>query len=378
MSRVNSSIPVVEIEAEEQLAVVIPHESLTREERNTIIACLISSLHTTPHEYRTAVELVYNIIQMALPGIRAQTPDIRSMQVRLVSPSRDEMLSWVGLSDTVGRARAPALPDLPGPINPAAQAVTSTPAVYIAVASLLFSIGRQASESASAAALDKRPDALIRRFTIAEEDQLLLPGREAGPARPSLELIYNAFSVYSEVRGEIVRYLIGVQRSADHFPISYEIILTNFNLMRGAGMTHVDAILRLVKMHPWTLKVPQLEPQWAQFAKDLVEFNKVDPDIRPYHRLLVGQASYLFLSPNLAPLIAVAGHFIQQVEKTFANYVYRKEHYTELIEMVDQYAPGYVPTHKVDQLAALLGVTDVDLPKVERDSDGHTPPGSVV
>jgi hypothetical protein len=129
-------------------------------------------------------------------------------------------------------------------------------------------------------------------------------------------------------------------------------------------MTHVDAILKLAKMHPWTLKVPQLEPYWDRFVQDLAEFNKVDEDVRPYHRLLVPQSAFLFLSPNLAPLIAVAGHFIKEVEKTFANYVYRAADYSELLDLVDRYAPGYIPTKEVNTLATLLGVADVPLPRL--------------
>lgn len=345
------------------MVVVAPPSGLSAQERQAIIACLISTLKTAPTDYREAVELVYNILQLAIPGIRTLTADIRSVTIRVVNPTREEMLGWVGLDELPEGGERTQLPRLPGPVVPAAMAVTSTFAVYTSVASLLFSLGKQASESASAAALDKRPDALIRRFTVAEEDRILLPGREAGPVRESLEYIYNAFSVYSEIRSEVIRYLIGVQRGSLHFPISMEIILTNFALMRGAGMTHVDAVLRLAKMHPWTLKVPQLEPFWAKFAHDLVLFNQIEEDVRPYHRLLVPQSSFLFISQSLAPLVAVAGHFIEEVDKTFANYVYRKADYSDLIDLVAKMAPSYIPTHRVDTLAALLGVSDVPLPQ---------------
>lgn len=360
------AIPTVTVEAEETIRVVIPPDTLKREEINTIIACLVSTLKVVPGTYIQAVETVYNIMQLSMPGLRHQMTDVKAVRLVAVKPTREATLEWLGLGEEGAGKDKDQLPRLAGPIVGDAKAVTLTEAVYAAVASVLFAMGRQASESASASALSNRPDALIRRFTIAEGDRLLLPGREAGPCRESLELIYNAFSVYTELRGEVVRYLIGVQRSLAHFPIHLEVILTNFHLMRNAGMTHVDAIMKLARMYPWTLKVPQLEPYWSKFVGDLRQFEQIDEDVRPYHRLLVPQSAFLFLSPDLAPLIAVAGHFIESVEKTFGGYVYRKDHYKELLDYVDQYVPGYTPTTQVSTLAALLGVSDVPLPKINK------------
>lgn len=358
-------IPQVAIPAEEAITVVVPPDGMNREEMNALVACLISVFKTDPPSYLAAVELVYNIMQLSLAGLRLQIADIRAIQVNTVNPTRAELLAWVGLDNGVGAQTGARLPNLFGPVVEEARAVTDTVPVYAAVASILMAVGKQASESQAVATLDKRPDALVRRFTITEADRILLPGRAAGPSRSSLEYMYNAFSVYTELRGEITRFLIGVKRSSAHYPMSWEVIMTNFHLMRGAGMTHVDAILKLAKMHPWTLKVPQLEPYWDRFASDLQEFERVDPDVRPYHRLLVPQTSFLFLSPNLAPLVAVAGHFVKEVEKTFANYVYRAADYAELIGLVERYAPSYIPTHQTNTLAALLGVADVPLPKIQ-------------
>lgn len=355
-------IPTVAVKAEETIKVVAVPQGLSKEELNAVIACLISVLRTTPPEYLVAVELVYNIMQLSLPGLRTQAANIRSVDVEVVNPDRLEFLAWVGLEELPPDSKDSDLPSLYGGVADEARAVTATVPVYAAVASLLFAMGRQAAEKQSAAALDKRPDALIRRFTVSEEDRILLPGRAAGPSRASLEYLYNAFSVYTELRAEVVRFLIGVQRGSHHYPMSWEVVMTNFHLMRGSGMTHVDAILKLAQMHPWTLKVPQLEPYWDRFKDDLQAFREVDEDVRPYHRLLVPQTSFLFLSPPLAPLIAVAGHLIKEVEKTFANYVYRASDHAELLDLIDRYRPGYVPTHRTNTLAMLLGVADEPLP----------------
>lgn len=364
MSRHPISIPTVVLAAEETIEVVIPPGELSRDESNVLLACLISTLRTVPAGYLEAVELVYNIMQIALPGLRGQLGEIKALKVETKRPDRKSILAWVGLNEQGDNGGEVELPSLPGPVAAEAKAITGVVPVYAAIASILLALGRQASESAATAALDKRPDALIRRFTITEGDRSLLPGREGGPSRESLELLYNAFSVYTEIRGEIIRYFIGVQRGNLHYTLPMEIVMTNFALMKGAGMTHVEAILKLAKIHPWTLKVPQLGPYWDKFVQDLSEFNKVEEDVRPYHRLLVPQSAFLFLSPPLAPLIAVAGHFIKEVEKTFANYVYRAADHAELLDIVDRYAPGYIPTKEVNTLATLLGVADVPLPKL--------------
>jgi hypothetical protein len=363
------NIPRVVSAPAEQLMVVQPPSDLTKQETNTVIACLVSVLKTSPPDYLTIVELAYNIMQLALPGLRALAPDMAALQVRVVSPTRAQILAWVGLGDGAGPEETGPLSSLYGKVVDEAKAITGTIPVYAAVASVLMAMGRQASESQAASTLDKRPDALIRRFSIPEEDRVLLPGRAAGPSRESLECLYNAMSVYTVVRAEITRFLIGAKRSMAHFPLEWEVIMTNFHLMRGAGMTHVDAILKLAKMQPWTLKVPQLEPYWAKFVEDLTQFNEVEEDVRPYHRLLVPQTSFLFLSPNLAPLVAVAGHFLKEVETSFANHVYRAADYADLLDTVDRYAPGYIPTHQTNNLAALLGVADVPLPHKPREKE---------
>lgn len=358
------AIPRVDVVAEEAVRVVVLPDTLSKSEVNAVMACLISTLKTTPADYLDAVELVYNIMQMALAGLRTQSADIRSVNITTIHPTKEEVLKWVGLEENGPSVSHRSLPVLPGPVIDEAKAMTAAVPIYAAVASILFAMGRQASEKQSAAALDKRPDALIRRFTVSEEDRILLPGQTAGPSRESLEYIYNAFSVYTELRAEVVRFLIGAQRGSHHYPRTWEVVMTNFHLMRGSGMTHVDAILKLAQMHPWTLKIPELEPYWDRFKKDLQAFHEVEEDVRPYHRLLVPQTSFLFLSPGLTPLIAVAGHLIKEVETTFANYVYRASEHADLIDLIDRYKPGYVPTHQTNTLAMMLGVADEPLPKL--------------
>lgn len=100
-----------------------------------------------------------------------------------------------------------------------------------------------------------------------------------------------------------------------HVEAMIKLIRMHLSTMRGTGMTHVEAIIMLIRMHLSNMRVPALKPYFHKFAQDLELFEAVEADIRPYHRLLVPQAKYLFISSELRPLIAVAGSFIKEVGK---------------------------------------------------------------
>jgi len=309
------------------------------------------------------VECVYNLMLMGVPEMASVTNSFTSLKYTPISPSRTDILTWVGAEKKQLTPQGELLPTLFSPVVDTAYSVTREEAVYIALSSILFCIGKQASESAKASVIDNRPDALLRRFQIPEEDQVILPGREAGPSREALEMVYNAFANYTEVRGAIVLFFLAVKREAHHLPIHLEILMNNFQLMRGSGMTHVEAVMRLVQSHPWTLRVPELQPYYHKFMADLEVYQGVEVDVRPYHRLLVPQSQFLFLSSELRPLIAVAGSFHEDIEKTFSGYVYNKANYMALIDKVKGYAPNYKPTTSFSRLASLLGVQEAELPE---------------
>lgn len=363
-------VPEVGVAAVEEIRLIRFGAPLRPEVQKGMIAGLISSFRETPVSHKQAVEVVLNLLHVAVPEMGGVMSTLRTLRVSTVVCTEDEVKRWMGMEEGTTGTTRPSPFDLPTEPDPRALVVTEIPALYAGVASILFAMGRQASENAQVASLDKRPDALIRRFDIAEGERILLPGREAGPSRESLECIYNAFSTYSEVRAEIVRFFIGVKRSMSFYPSHLEVLMNNFQLMRGAGMTHVDAILKLVKAHPWTIRIPELEPYYVHFADELVKFQAIDEDVRPYHRLLVSQSEFLFLSSEYRPLIAVAGSFISEVEKTFKNYVYNEATYADLVEKVQSYAPQYNPTARLTTLTQLLDIPDVPLPAPARAAMG--------
>jgi hypothetical protein len=232
------------------------------------------------------------------------------------------------------------------------------------MASLLMAIGKQGGSGPEAAAVNARPAALISRFGLKDNQQALLPGRPAGPTAGGLDRIYTAYSTYTEPRAVLVRYFLAISAQQGHLPVHLEIMMTNFRLMRGAGMTHVGAITKFMNMHPWAVRVPELRPYFEQFATEYESFLQIPEDIRPYHRLLVPQSDFMFLTSEYRPLIAVAGAFIEEVEQTFAGYVYGKGDYSVLIHKVQAYQPGTSAYVGAGTLASKLGIQDMTLPKL--------------
>lgn len=356
------NIPKVAVVAQEKFRIIQLPAKMSTDERMAVVASALSTLSRRAINQMAAVELVYNLFYMAIPSMQGTFSNATSVTTVLVNPPKEVVLHWVGLDTAPDSYDRSLLPALPGPPAAEAAGVTSEVAVHVALSAILHAVGKQASETARESVLDRRPDALIRRFDVAETDQLLFPGRSAGPTREVLEQVYQAFANYSEVRTALMGFFLGLQRAGSHLPLPLEILMTNFQLLRGAGMTHVGVMVKLAHMHPWTLHVPQLEPYWAKFHHDLQIFEKFPQDIRHYHRLLVAQKDYLFISADLRPLSAVANAIVKEVEKTFGAYEANEAAYQELIDEVKSRAPNYIPGASTNHLAALLGVPDVALP----------------
>lgn len=363
MSNSRITIPTITVAATESLRVVELPSDLSEEETTAALAGLVSSLNRPFVSQKAVVEMVYNLLCFGVPEMRQVGTNLTTMRVVQVTPTKEEFLAWSGVAEDPDQPVNSALPPLPGPVQQAALGVSDKRAVWLALSSLLYCVGKQASESAKASVLDNRPDALIRRFQLPEADQVLLPGKTAGPRREVLESIYNSFSTYTELRALVVSPFLGLRKAGAHLPLHLEIMMTNFNLLRGAGMTHMEAVIKMVRMHPWVMRVPELEPYFHHFAQELEKWEELDLHVREYHRLLVPQSDYMFLSSEYRPLVAVAGSFIEEVEKTFAGYVYNRQAYQDLIDRVHSYAPGYKSTGGLSHLASLLGVADEPLPE---------------
>lgn len=353
-------LPAVDLTPTESFTLVVPGQGMGEAERMAAVAYLTSSIRGGKSTLKTYVETVSTLMVMAFPGLGPALASMVSVNVTVYSVTGTQTSDFIG--NTGGGVGGWSNLKTPTPPMGEAVAVDSVLGVYAGVASILMSVGRQSNPGPEAASVKSRPAALIGRFQIPEDQQDVLPGRSCGPDQTGLERMYASFSTYSEPRACLIKYFLSVGISQSHLPLPFEIVMTNFRLMRGAGMTHVEAINKLMNMHPWTVRVPALAPYYAKYASELIEFSKIPRDMRFYHRLLVPQSEFMFLTPEYKPLIAVAGSFVKDVESTFKGYVYGEKEFESLITDVRSYAPGTATYVGGGDLARQLGIQDMELP----------------
>jgi hypothetical protein len=251
MSHSYYQIPRVKpITPTEKLKVITLPSNLPRQDRISILAVLVSTFHRPPATQLHMVEAMFNLLMVAAPEMRKMISSTMTSVVYIeIEATREQALAWAGVDGgdlaAEDKNRFPVL--LASPKAGEALSVTGEASVYVTVASLVFCLGRKSSETAGAA--DNCPDAWIKKFDIPEADQILLPGKSAGPTREVMETIYKAFSVYTEIRALIVRFLLEVRREKFQLPLR-EVFMTNFAQMKGAGMKHVEQVLELCACIP--------------------------------------------------------------------------------------------------------------------------------
>jgi hypothetical protein len=221
--------------------------------------------------------------------------------------------------------------------------------------------------------LHSRPKALISRFSIKEEDQLLLPGRGAGPSSEYLFQVYESCSTHEDTKSRIAGYFVALDLNDGSLPREYEMVMTTFRLLAESNFTHVNLILTAVKMHPWTLQVPELTAYYQKFAEECSKFEELPTWQRKYHRILFPQSQFYFRSADYRPLTAVAHSLVKDVEKTYEGYQANSSEHKELIDKVQEYKRSYVPAARLTGLAELLGVPWEELPGLPRPATAAAP-----
>lgn len=354
------TLPVARVAVGESVRVYSGFESLDQELGLALSALLVSRLRSGKLSGLSLVEAVMLCLTAAVPDLSTHLSQLTTLNVIPVAVTPDDADAYVS-ANYRGAGGLGSSAMYPEPL-PGAVVVNSLEGVYAGIASILFGIGKSSSPGPESAAVKARPLALINRFKIAGDSVGLLPGKEYGPTSEALADIYSVFSTYSEPRMKVVQYFLAVGLGGGHMTKPMEIVMTNFRLMRGAGMTHVEAINKLMRMHPWTLRVPELAPYYTRFAAELRKFAVIPEEVRNYHRLLVPQSEFLFVSAEYRPLVAVAGSYIKDVETSFSGYMYGAEQFAGLIAKVRRYAPSKSQYVGTGTLAAALGVQDMQLP----------------
>lgn len=358
MSNEFFDLPSITPSDKEDLTLFSLPSNTSAEERRAVTALAISRLAGSSSGARECVQDVLLCFCFGIADLVGHLATSTTTNTVVVALNRDDVQAIINSQPTSSTTLNTMLQQSP-PLEEA-LAVNSVEGVYAALASVLFAVGKQGGSGPEANSVKGRPNALVRRFGISEDDQALLPSQPCGPSAANIEAIYQSFSTFTEARMKIVQMLLSYSKKQGHVGRSIEILLNNFRMMSGAGQTHVETIIKLVHMQPWVVRVPEMNPYITKFCGELEKFQSYPLHIREYHRLLVPQSEYMFISADYKPLIAVAGSYVEDIEKTFEGYVYGKAQYDRLIQRVRSYEPS-----RAKYLGNTLVTRILDIPEME-------------
>jgi len=351
------SIPTAPVLSSPVLTVYLAAPSSTEDDRIAIAAGLIASFGKrclTPH---IAVSKMLSIIFTCIPEMAKYFSDSKApMHVKRIDPTKFIELISEGHHPNGQDDEEWAFTG----VTVESMSVPNPQSLYAAAAVAFMTYAKPAGEGAQNAYEVARPNSLIGKYKLSETEIAHFPGGEYGPDLEALDQANAGFGLFPQFRYLITTFFISLDRSKMFAPPNVDPFRTMFALLKNVGMTHLGAITALVSSRPWTAKVPELIPYYQVFVRDLTLFRVVPGDLRPYHRLLVDQSQFLFLTSELRPLVAVAGHYYEEVERTFKDYVYNKQRYEDLIKRVVARDPDVPVNTGVADLINLLGIQDMD------------------
>jgi hypothetical protein len=365
------TIPQVPVLATPILTVYLPLIQSSEDDRVVVAAALISSFQRRSLTANIAVSKMMSIILTCIPELTKYLIDAKA-------PVHVKRLDTGKMIESLTEGHHPNGQDddewaFTG-LVPESMAVSNPQALYAAAAVAFMTYAKPAGEGAQNAYEVARPNSLIGKYKLDDSEIFLFPGGTHGPDLEALDQVNAGFGLFPQLRYLLTCFFIGLDRSRMFSPPNVDPFRVMFALLKNVGMTHLGAVTNLLRSRPWTAKLPELIPYYQIFARDLAKFQEVPVDLRPYHRLLVDQSQYLFLTSEIRPLIAVAGYYYEEVEKTFRDYVYNKDRYEDLIRRVASRDPDVPINTGMADLVALLGIQDVD----PRPIPLETPPSTTV
>jgi hypothetical protein len=260
------------------------------------------------------------------------------------------------------------------PIISTAAEIDHDHAIYGALGLYLTFMGKLVTPSKPTAAIISRPTNLVNKYSITEDNRRLFPNEAFGPDEAVLENVNIAFGAYSEFRSIPVLFFLGARRGQGFLPSHFDPIMMLFDLMRGTGMTHVGAIADLLVSYPWCIKMTRVTPLVRKFVDEIKTISALDEDVRNYHRLIVPQSDFLFLSSEYRPLTALAAHVKKESESTFANYEANIDQYQDLIDEFESRRPNVTQVDVFDRLFKDLELPDLPLPQLSQSATAAVGP----
>jgi hypothetical protein len=329
----------------------------TQEERMANLCVLLSSFRGRSSSDEIAVSKMISILILSIP-------EMEKYLTNNSAPIDIEMVKSDQVLDLMIQGKGPAKEDpddwASSSVDPECVLVTNQKAVYAAAAVAFMTYAKSAGESSRTALEAARPSAMSGKYGLTGDDTNLFPGSAWGPEIENLEQVNIGFTLYPRLRYLVTAFFISVQSARTFPPPNVDPFVLIFSMLKNVGLTHVGAIVKLIEMHPWVLQIPSLAPDLKFFADELKQSLAVQPNLRPYHRLLVPQAQFLFVSANMRPLIAVAGDFVKEVESTFGNYESGRNTYAKLIQQVRDRAPLSERVPDINNLARLFDVAEIE------------------
>jgi hypothetical protein len=199
------------------------------------------------------------------------------------------------------------------PFGHADLACMDNHALYMYAALQVFLCGKQMDNRNRTAITEKRPRALIGQFPIPDHASWILTG-EGRMSDNAHKYVNSAWSVAEVPRILIMTHYATVRTGDMNVP--QRIINNIMSLLEYSGMHAIPQITRLIKAHPWVIRMPGLTAAFMTYADNIKLVSGMKPHLQRYVKLIYGNASSIIRRREYAPLTAVAVFWARQLNPT--------------------------------------------------------------
>lgn len=202
-------------------------------------------------------------------------------------------------------------------------------AAYFAM--VIYMSGRALTAYTDAAVRERRPANLEAKFNEGAHWESV-----SGSLRMTKGCYMNiakTWNVNVTLRQNVLLPLIRLEVGASY--IVGNIVFTIFKMLRGAGMAHASIICEFLRNYPEAGDMPSIAGQVRLAATHSAILMKVSDDIRPYYKLLQGDATSLFDSKQFLRLTSLATEINGRENATQLQYAHAADH--ALISEFDTY-----------------------------------------
>lgn len=189
--------------------------------------------------------------------------------------------------------------------------------LYAYYAMLVFIMGKALSPESITAISTRRPDALVRKRSLAASRYILLGDGKL--------LVENYARVQSGwVRSTRPRILVvkhlAILNAADNSSELLDSISVNMDMLRNSGQTYIFYIHELLTACPWAIEIPSLRACYYHYVRMCSVLNEQPSWLKPYFKLMMQDSTKDVRRRGLEALIAVAAFFASQTRKSMTNY----------------------------------------------------------